>query len=249
MTDYVLVTGGSGGIGSAVVNKFLHYGFKVIVIDIKDDAQQDVKKQYSDDVLFFHVDVSNIKEIRRFTEKLFNKNIHINHFVSLAGGAFVEEFKGIENLDDFLIEKSIKLNLNSHIILSKHILPLMKNCTSTNKSISFISSINALMDFGLPAYSASKSGLFGITKVLSSEFGKYNIRVNSILPGTTITQRTAKEPKNYDKYLQGNILGRFATADEIAEVIYCVADRLTCITGQNIVADCGQTVKGNYENY
>ncbi len=112
-----------------------------------------------------------------------------------------------------------------------------------------MSSINAVMDFGLPAYSAAKSGLLGLTKSLSSETGKYNIRVNSILPGTTLTQKTSVEPKAYDKYLKGSLLGRFSTADEIAETIYCMAEKLTCITGQQIIADCGQSVKGFYANY
>lgn len=247
--NYVLVTGGVGGIGTAVVSRFLHSGFKIIVIDIDKKGGKDIVQRYPDDVLFFNIDVSSTDEIIELTSELCRKDIRINHCISLAGGAFVEEFGGLEKLDDCLIEKSIKLNLSSHIILSKNILPLMKKCDLENKSISFISSINALMDFGLPAYSAAKAGLLGITKVLSSEIGKYNIRVNSILPGTTLTERTASEPKKYDEYLKGNLLGRLATAKEIAEVIYCISEKLTCITGQHIVADCGQTAKGCYENY
>lgn len=249
MMNYVLITGGSGGIGTIVVNRFLCAGLKVIIFDLDENSSRKIVEANQESLLFFKVNMSNADEIIEISKKLAHIGIRIQHCISLAGGALIEEFGGLEKLDSDLIEKSIKLNLSSHIILSKNILPLMKNCDLPNKSITFISSINALMDFGLPAYSAAKSGLLGITKVLSSEVGKYNIRVNSVLPGTTITKRTSSEPKTYDEYLKGSLLSRFATADEIAEVIYCISEKLTCITGQHIIADCGQTVKGYYENH
>jgi NAD(P)-dependent dehydrogenase (short-subunit alcohol dehydrogenase family) len=249
MMNYALITGGAGGIGTAVADRFLSAGLKVIVFDINENNNLQIDDANRNNLLFYNVNMSDANEIIKITEKLAQKGIKIQHCISLAGGALVEEFNGLEKLDGDLIEKSIQLNLSSHIVLSKYILPLMKSCDLSNKSITFVSSINALMDFGLPAYSAAKSGLLGITKVLSSEVGKYNIRVNSLLPGTTITKKTLSEPKAYNEYLKGSLLSRFATADEIAEVIYCISENLTCITGQHIIADCGQTVKGYYENY
>ena len=246
--NHVLVTGGVGGIGSTIVDRFLSAGFKVIVFDRNEGSGKAIANANPNKVLFYNVDITNNKNIFEITNKLYLKNVRIQHCISLAGGALLEEFHGIESLEDDSIKYSIDLNLSSHIVLAKNILPLIKECRTTNKSIIFISSINALMDFGLPAYSAAKSGLLGITKVLSSELGKYNIRVNSILPGTVITKRTSNEPKAYGEYLKGSLLGRFATSEEIAEVVYSVSEMLTCITGQSIVADCGQTVKGYYEN-
>lgn len=249
MKNYILVTGGAGGIGTAVVRRFLNDGFKIIVLDINEESGRNLVDENPNSILFYKVDITNSTEILELVTNLEHKNMQIHHCISLAGGALVEEFGGIEQLNDDLIENSIRLNLSSHIMVSRNILPLMKNCKQSNKSISFISSINALMDFGLPAYSAAKSGLLGLTKVLSSEFGKYNIRVNSILPGTTLTESTATEPKSYKSYLKGSLLGRFATTNEIAEVIYSISENLTCITGQSIIADCGQSVKGTYENF
>ena len=249
MNNYVLITGGAGSIGSATVKKFINTGHKVVIIDIDDETAKKLISLYPSHSLYYKTDVTDINQILELKRILLSKNITIKHFISLAGGALIQEFNGLEKLDSYLIEESIKLNLNSHILLAKNLLPLIKKCKQSNKSISFISSINALMDFGLPAYSASKSGLLGITKVLSSEIGKYNIRVNSILPGTVLTKGTSSEPKAYSKYIKGSLLNRFTTTDEIAEVIYCISEKLTCITGQQIIADCGQTVKGYYENF
>ena len=246
--SYVLISGGSGGIGSAIVKRFLREKFHVIVLDKNAYVKPTDIDLNSEEVLFFDIDISNINDIKKLTQKMLNRGITINHFISLAGGSLLEEFDGLEKLDDFLVKKSIEINLTSHITLTRNILPLMKKCLKPDKTICFISSINALLDFGLPAYSAAKSGLLGLTKVLASEFGKYNIRVNSLVPGSVLTEKSLDEPKNYSEYIKASMLGRFATVEEISEAVFRLCVNLTCITGQSIVADCGQSVKGYYEN-
>lgn len=246
MMNYALVTGGVGGIGSAVVGRFVKDGFTVIVADIDEPHGQESYWSDSRTVLYRKVDISNSEDVAELVARLYSDEIRLKHCVSLAGGALPQEFWPLDSVENSVIEQSIRLNLQSHISLARNVLPLFKESIEQNRSITFISSINAVMDFGLPIYSAAKAGLLGLTRTLASEWGKYNVRVNCVLPGTVMTDRTSEEPKNFAEYLKGSVLNRFATADEIAEIIFCVAETLTCITGQSLVADCGQTIKGHY---
>jgi 3-oxoacyl-[acyl-carrier protein] reductase len=246
MIDYALVTGGVGGLGTAVVDRFLKEKIKVLVVDISEPNGRNAWWLDSEMVLYRKLDVSSIEGVTEFVKQLHDDDVRLRHCVSLAGGALPQEFGGLEKINDTVIEQSIKLNLQSHIVLARNVLPLLKRSEVQNKSVTFVSSINAIMDFGLPTYSAAKAGLLGLTKTLSSELGKYGIRVNCVLPGTVLTTRTSLEPKAFDEYLKGSVLGRFATPEEIGEVIFCIAEKLTCITGQGLIADCGQTVKGYY---
>lgn len=243
---YALITGGVGGIGSAVVDRFFKDSLQVLVVDIREPNAQNAHWLDSGAVLYRKLDVSNSEEVAKLTAQLQNDDIRLRHCVSLAGGALPQEFGGLESINDSVIEQSIKLNLQSHIVLARNVLPLFKDSEIQNKSLTFVSSINAIMDFGLPAYSAAKAGLIGLTKTLASEIGKYSVRVNCVLPGTVPTDRTSNEPKVFAEYLKGSVLGRFATPDEIAEVICCIAEKLTCVTGHALIADCGQTVRGYY---
>lgn len=249
MNEYIVVSGGAGGIGSEIVKRFSAVGMNIIILDINPLNKQNIYRTNKGNILYYNVDIRLSSAIKTFVSTLTKEKIRISHLISLAGGALKGEFDKFENTDDDVFKQSINLNLNSHILLTKHLLPLMSDLNISNKSITYISSINAKMDFGLPAYSAAKSGLIGLTKTLSAELGKKGIRVNSVLPGTTLTDRTSKEPKDFSEYFKGSLLNRFASAEEIAEVVYCVAIKFTSVTGQEIIADCGQTVKGNYENY
>ncbi|MGO9005130.1 MAG: SDR family NAD(P)-dependent oxidoreductase [Beijerinckiaceae bacterium] len=248
MAEYVLVTGGKGGIGSAVADRFLNAGFNVISFDIDDSP--DVQRHSSKAGTFvnYKVDVRDFSEMPAAIKLISTHTNDLKHFISLAGGARVEEFGGLSNMDVDIIQDSVKVNLESHIVLSRLLDPILRESQCADKSITFISSINAIMDFGLPAYSAAKAGLLGFMRVLAAELGTSGVRVNSILPGTVITRKPRDEPKVLDKYLQGTLLNRFATAEDIAEVTFCLAEQMTCITGQTIIADCGQTVRGRYEN-
>lgn len=243
-----VVIGGAGGIGSAIVKAFVEDGHFVFVADIDVKRGDALLREYNGRVSFIETDVLNIDSIISLEDKISQKHESIEHVVSLAGGALKGEFFGLQNIGFNDIEKSIDLNLTSHIVLINKLLSLLKKSNHHDKSITFISSVNAKMDFGLPAYSAAKAGLIGLTKVLAAELGVYGIRVNVVLPGTVVTTRTLNEPKLFDEYQKGSLLGRFASEKEIADVVLYLSTKLSCITGQEIIADCGQTVRGVYKN-
>lgn len=234
----VLVTGGAGGIGSAIVKELLTTGYNPIILDIDEKNMEALEGKYN--LLYtWNLDTTNVDALQQHRNKLPNE-FCIDHIVCLAGRALEDEWQQFEKQDIKQIQKSIELNLIGHINVIHTFLPILKKSKEKSKSITLISSINAFGDFGLPAYSSSKSGMYGLVKSLCSELGKDGIRINAISPGTVVTPATELEPKNFDVLLKGTAIGQFATKEEIANTVRFIIETQG-ITGQNIIVDAGQS--------
>lgn len=241
--EKIVVVGGAGGIGSAIIDKYSHLGLKVIIGDIDKDAGQRLSDKYGEEVKYYPVDVLEPDSIHNFVNNIEQDFDSVTHLVSLAGGALPDEFNGLKNTSIDAIYRSIDLNLASHVALVKEFMPLIEKDRNDNKTITLISSINAERDYGLPPYSSAKGGLISLVYSSVGELAEKNIRINSISPGTVPTPKTLKQDKDFDNLLKGVPLKRFATPREIADVVYAFTHIMTCVTGQNLNADCGQTRK------
>ncbi|HVG41445.1 MAG TPA: SDR family oxidoreductase, partial [Chitinophagaceae bacterium] len=135
----------------------------------------------------------------------------------------------------------MNINLKSVFNMTKQVIrPMMK---AKNGSIINMSSIIGLMgNAGQGSYAASKAGIIGFTKSVAKELGSRNVRCNAIAPGFVETDMTGylKEGEAADKYKAGIPLGRFGTAEDIANVTLFLASNLSAyVTGQVISADGG----------
>lgn len=135
----------------------------------------------------------------------------------------------------------MQVNLKSVFNMTKQVIrPMMK---AKSGSIINMSSIIGLMgNAGQSSYAASKAGIIGFTKSVAKELGSRNIRCNAIAPGFVETDMTSylKEGEQGDKYKAGIPLGRFGTAEDIANVtLFLASDLSTYVTGQVINADGG----------
>jgi NAD(P)-dependent dehydrogenase (short-subunit alcohol dehydrogenase family) len=247
MTKRVVVVGGAGAIGSALVRKYLNSAYEVIVGDVNKEAGERLERE-ANGLSFIAVDVLSANSLAAFAENLRLQFGSITHLVSLAGGALAAEYATIETCPMGVISTSIDLNLKSHLNLIKMTVPLLRR-SDQDATITLISSINALRGFGLPAYSAAKAGLIGLVISLAEELGREGVRINAVLPGTVPTARTLSLPKDFKRLQNSTVLGRFATPNEISEVVFALTESMTCVTGQAIVADCGQTVRGISERH
>lgn len=240
-----LVIGGAGGIGSAIVRRFAASGAAVAIADRDVDKGQQLAAELGDAVRLFPVDILDQESIDALAADLTEAYDSIDHMISLAGGSLEDEYKGLKVLTPEMIHQTIDINLKSHLLLAMALLPLLDTGEGGDRSITFVSSINAIKDYGLPAYSAAKAGLLGMILPLATELGARQIRVNALLPGTVVTERTAGLPRRLDDSRRnGTALRRFAAPEEIADVAWAIAESMTCVTGQSIVADCGQTMRG-----
>lgn len=134
----------------------------------------------------------------------------------------------------------IQVNLTSVFNMTKQVIkPMMK--ARAGSIINMSSVIGEMGNAGQSSYAASKAGIIGFTKSVAKELGSRNIRCNSIAPGFVETDMTSylKDGEGADKYKAGIPLGRFASAEDIANVTLFLASELSSyITGQTISA-CG----------
>jgi len=240
--DIILLTGGAGNIATAITKKYLENDCIVIALDI---VEENPNEEFYDNVNYdyYQVDVTDIEALKDVCKKIESKYGRVTHVISSAGNPARSEFNGIENVTDEDINKSVALNLTSHIYLTKVFVPLIKKDMNKNKTITFVSSINAIKNFDIPVYSAAKAGLYGFVKGIGKELGNARIRVNAISPGTVPTPIDIKENDGILEYKKNmTALGEFASTSDIADTIFSVTHCMKTVVGQNIVVDAGQTL-------
>src|SRR3989344_6241405 len=217
----VLITGGSKGIGLAIISG-LSRDYNIIApshqeLDLADNASVDA-----------------------FLASL--KDTWVDIIIHNAG---VNNPATIENISDTNLEETMRVNLISPIRISRSLVSHMKN-QRWGRIIHISSIFGKISKEKRVLYSATKFGINGITKALAVELGPFNILVNSICPGYTDTELTRKNVPEIDKakIVEATPLGRFAQPSEIAHFVrFLISDENTFTTGQIIVVDGGFTVR------
>lgn len=215
----ILVTGGTGGIGTAIAALFDQFKGNVIVTNSK---LADFK--YTEDIITLLDELPNI-----------------DICVNCAGINVINELHNI-NEEDF--DDIMHVNVKAPFLISKHVAEHMKK--QKNGKIVNISSIWGDKTIsGRLCYTTSKSALIGMTKTLAVELAKYNIQVNTVSPGFTNTKLTnGILSKKQIKELISNVpMGRMADPAEIARIVmFLCSNQNTYITGQNIIVDGGFSI-------
>ena len=204
------VTGSSSGIGRAISESLLQNGAKVIGLSRK-------KGDFEKSKNFFHheIDLSDLKKNYNEFLKILLNYAKIDGFVSNAGNGV---FQSLENFSPSQIDQFIKLNLTSHIILTRALLPHLKN--NNNGNIIFIGSESALngKKYG-SLYSSCKFGLRGFSKSLREECANSNIKVTIINPGMVETPFFEKL-----NFSPGTNVGEFIESSDIGRIIVNILD-------------------------
>jgi 3-oxoacyl-[acyl-carrier protein] reductase len=240
----VIVTGAARGIGEGVAIKLAEHGAHVA---------------------FTYVSESSAEKAKALEEKLTALGVKAKAYRSNAGefaecetfvNDVVKEFGTVDVLvnnagiskDNLLLRMTpeqwddvMDINLKSVFNMTKQVIrPMMK---AKSGSIINMSSVIGLMgNAGQGSYAASKAGIIGFTKSVAKELGSRNIRCNAIAPGFVETDMTGylKEGEQADKYKAGIPLGRFGTANDIANVTLFLASEMgSYVTGQVISVDGG----------
>lgn len=238
--DIILITGGDGNIAKRIVKKYINNGNRVIATDIHKKTKN-LEFYKHKNYEYYQLDVMQVEQIQQLYYIIEKRYGRITHLISAAGMPVEGEKDGIKNATIDEIDKSIKLNLSSHIYITKIFLPLLEK-ENGNKTITMISSINALKSFNLPVYSAAKSGLYGFMNSLTKELGKKNIRINVVSPGTVPTDKELSMGEKFCNYHYKTMLAldNFTKPEDIADTIFALTHIMKAITGQNIVVDSGQ---------
>ncbi len=238
-----IITGAARGIGEAVALKFAEHGAHVVFTYVSDGSKEKA------DILVEKLVAFGVKA------KAYQSNAADYASCETLVADVLAEFNQIDicvnnagiSKDNLLLRMTyeqwnevMQVNLNSVFNMTKQIIkPMMK--ARSGSIINMSSVIGEMGNAGQASYAASKAGVIGFTKSVAKELGSRNIRCNSIAPGFVETDMTnyLKEGANADKYKSMIALGRFATAEDIANVcLFLASDMGNYITGQTISA-CG----------
>ena len=234
-----IVTGGTMGIGQAIAETLYENGATLIITGIEKDLIDRFNAEKNPRKLYYYVNFAMQESLKDFIEVI-NSYTKIDILINNAGINIVRPNRET-TLDDFNLMNDI--NLKAPYILAREVSKIMiKNKYGRIINISSIWSVKTRSSRSL--YTATKSALVGLTKTLSAELGEYNILVNAVGPGFTMTELTIKTntPEDLVRLADFVPLKRLAEPIEIAKfVAFLSSDQNTYITGQNLLIDGGFT--------
>jgi NAD(P)-dependent dehydrogenase (short-subunit alcohol dehydrogenase family) len=239
-----LVTGGSFGIGRSTAVAFAKRGANVVIVDWMEDKEQTtlnfIKKEGSEG-LFIQCDVSQPGDVKAMIEKVIETFGRLDFAFNNAGIEGVQA--AVHECTEENWDKTMAVNLKGVWLCMKEEISQMRK--QGKGAIINCASIAGLAGFvNLPAYTASKHGIIGLTKVAALENAILGIRVNAVCPGvvhTKMLDRITKEDKEIEKkYIALEPVGRMGEPDEIAEaVVWLSSDAASFVTGHSMVVDGG----------
>ncbi len=233
-----VVSGAGSGIGFSITKKLLLEKSRVVaLIRNTNNALEELKKVYSNQLTIFEIDLRNESDIVLFGKKLKDFCVEINGLVNCAG---VVQYEMFRLFDTQKLNEMIDVNLKAVLLLMRAMIPYLKR--TTNPSIVNISSSVSLSGVsGQLNYSATKGAVNALTYSAAKELGSMGIRVNAIAPGMVATDRLLKNIEEKFASNQYNIaLGRLAQPEEIADVCaFLLSDKSSYITGQVLRVDGG----------
>ncbi len=238
-----IVTGAARGIGEAIAIKLAEHGAHVAFSYVSDAsaakaiALEEKLKALGVKAKAYKSNAGDFAQCESLVNDVLKEFGTIDICVNNAG---ISKDNLLLRMTPDQWEDVIKVNLNSVFYMTKQVIkPMMK--ARNGAIINMSSVIGEMGNAGQSSYAASKAGIIGFTKSVAKELGSRNIRCNAIAPGFVETDMTSylKEGEAGDKYKAGIPLGRFASAEDIANTtLFLASDMGSYITGQTISV-CG----------
>lgn len=236
-----IVTGGSRGIGEAIALKLAengsHIAFTYLSSDDKARALEEKLKSFGVNAKAYKSNAGNYEDCETMVNDVVKEFGTVDICVNNAG---ISRDNLLLRMTPAQWDDVMTTNLKSVFNMTKQVIRLMMK--SKKGSIINMSSIIGIRgNAGQSSYAASKAGIIGFTKSIAAELGSRNIRCNAIAPGFVETDMThyLKEGEAAKSFLDKIPLGRFGSAEEIANVtLFLASDMSSYITGQ-VISTCG----------
>lgn len=245
-----VISGGASGIGLGTARKLADFGSAVVVLDINDShglAAVAELTEHGAKALFLHCDVSKHEDCQKAVNRIVETFGRIDILFNNAGIAIRKNAVDLESEEwDLALDVSLK----GQYLLTKYAVPYMirnggGSIINTGSGWSLKGGENAV------SYCAMKGGTLNMTRAMAIDFGKYNIRVNTVCPGDVDTPMLKSECEqlggSYDEnYLKscakGRPLERIGSPEDVANTVLFLASNMSSwITGAHIVVDGGGT--------
>lgn len=249
-----IVTGGARGIGAATVQEFAKHDYAVISLDTLAEGKKvvDTINASGGECTFMICDVSSEKQVADCIQKVEKRYGRVDVLANIAGIVLVKPFDTI-TWDEY--SRTVNVNLGGTFLLCKYVLPFMKK-QMKGVIINMASVSGHVGQIDHVMYGATKGAILAMTRALAWELAEYNIRVNSISPGSVDTpmlrgditlesKRIGIPFEEVKKEREGEqAFKRWADPSEIAAPIYFLAsDEASFITGTDLLVDCGWVAK------
>ena len=232
----ILITGASGGIGNALVKKFVSLKANVLGSGTKAEKLDQIKKKYPN-IKVKKFNISEHSRIEEFIDDVFLELGGLDILINNAGA-------NIDNLSLRMKEeewkKVIDINLTSTFLLTKYaIKKMLKN--KFGRVVNITSVVGHTGNLGQSNYAASKSGIIGMSKSLAIEYARKNITVNCVSPGFIVSDMTMNIAEKVKIYLTSKIpMGKLGTGEDVSNcVAFLSSDQASYVTGETIHVNGG----------
>jgi len=238
-----IITGAARGIGEGIALKFAEQGANIAFTYVSDSSADKAKALENKLIALgvkakaYQSNAADFAACEIFVNDVLKEFGTIDICVNNAG---ISKDNLLLRMTENQWDEVTQVNLKSVFNMTKQVIrPMMK--AKSGSIINMSSVIGEMGNAGQSSYAASKAGVIGFTKSVAKELGSRNIRCNAIAPGFVETDMTSylKDGDSADKYKAGIPLGRFGTAEDIANVSLFLASELSnYVTGQ-VISACG----------
>lgn len=237
----IIVTGAASGIGKGIAKYFLDRGDHVVINSLNTSALENAFNEFGagENLAMFAGDVSDVATGKQLVALAIEKFGSADVLVNNAG---IFDSKPFLEVDEAYLDKFLKTNLKGTFFTTQAVIPQMLK----QKGGVVINIGTPLVNHGLGGWPASapvssKGAIHALTIQLAAEFGKQNIRINTVAPGVI---RTPMHGDNADQSAGLHLLNRVGEIDDVAEMVYTVA-KSNFITGSIINVDGGKAAGHN----
>ena len=232
----ILITGATGGIGKALVKKFVSLEGSVLATGTKTEKLEALKKEFSN-INILKFDISDHSKIEEFVE---NVSSQLNGLDVLVNNAGINVDNLSLRMKDEEWKKVIEVNLGSTFFFCKYaIKKMLKN--KYGRIVNITSVVGHTGNIGQANYAASKAGINGMSKSLAIEYAKKNITINCVSPGFIQSKMTDNIVESIKAVLTSRIpMAKLGTGEDVSNTVaFLSSDAASYITGETIHVNGG----------
>ena len=238
-----IITGGGSGLGLAATEKFVENGIRTVIIGRNEQTLAAVANDLGELCSYKVFDLADLTAIPKLVSDIIKEFGQINILVNNAG---INQKKPFTEVTDEEFQQVILTNLTSVFVLSREVAKSMLQ----HKRGCIINISSMAAQYGIPyviAYTASKTGIEGITKAMAVELSPQGIRVNCVAPGFIETNMSAKaldsDPQRKAKVMSRTPMGKLGVPEDVAAAIYYLSsDAAKYVTGVILPVDGGNSI-------
>ena len=236
-----IVTGTSRGLGKVMAIALAKAGANIVGVGVSDmsETKEEIQK-IGRQFLEIKADLTNTKSVDKIVSETVKKFGGIDILVNNSGTIRREDAINYKEKD---WDDILNLNLKTLFFLSQKVAKQFMKQETGGKIINIASMLSFQGGIRVPAYTASKSGVMGLTKALANEWAKYNINVNAIAPGymaTDNTKQIREDEKRSQEILDRIPSGRWGTPEDLAGAVVFLASKASdYVNGHTLAVDGG----------